>query len=633
VVTAPVQFTRKGAMFQGTGKITHPDHASGRNTTGSIVVLGEFGVQVAASRYFNASDGGGTRVSLFHVNASTISFGGDSGSYTSLTASEAGKKCIAINYATGGIPAVYLDGIFTGNMAGALTFTANDAPIIVGNHVSDPYYCPYPIAAVMEFSRNLTATEMSQVYAELSAMKWPTKPVTKDLSVNPILPSVGGSIVAAYNMDIVNSRILDSSGNNQHFGIMPTTYIAPQKRANISFAKFNGTSGVLSTAATSNFSFGNGTTDTPFSISFLAKFNNPSAPPAGVEGLISKDTGVVGGREWAVINANGKLRIFIKDNGGANQQSIDATTVVTTNKLYHVVCTYDGRGGNSAYLGMAIYINGVLETPSAFTANSYTAMNATAAPFEVGRYFTTSYFNGEIAEVRLFKNKTLSAIEVNNLFDKYKKAGIANFSLEGAPISVAARGGAIGQFLENTPFQFGDATGRYSVSTDTVFGKANSKVISCSTAGLLYMPSTQAYGTWEFDLYKGNTASNTMVEFINNGITNIDAAATRGYVFQFSATERGIVYRMNGSSAVSNVTVSDTNYIAMSTWYRLKITRSVTGVFTTFILLPTGWVLVPSVGGGANPSTADNTYTTSNYFVIDLDATDKIANIVFKPLA
>ena len=70
-------------------------------------------------------------------------------------------------------------------------------------------------------------------------------------------------------------------------------------------------------------------------------------------------------------------------------------------------------------------------------------------------------------------------------------------------------------------------------------------------------------------------------------------------------------------------------YIAINTWYRIRITRSTSGVFTVYILGGnfTNWTLVSTTGGsGTNPVT-DNTYTTSSYFVMDLDANDRVSGI------
>jgi hypothetical protein len=538
-ITAPVQIKSGiGATFQGAGRIAYADHASGRNTTGSIVVLTNPAVQ-NTGYLFAAGVGAAYRISFYH-NPSGPTVGMYNGT-TAVTTNPNINNCLCVScdYSNGVTGKAYVNGIFHSNFSGALAVTAQDSPITIGNNNGGSSVSNSTIAAIMEFSRVLTATEHAQVYAELSKMKWPTKPLTLASR-----KEADNNLLADGDMEAATTAAWTSGGIN------PT----------------------------------------------LSKVAGSRTGGAGTKVLRVENAGA--GDAWA----------------SANQ------AVCTVGKRYNIKGWARGDGAKQCGVG----------TDTAFS-NIWagTASNT-------WQYFNVNFtFPAGSSVIRLEKlTAGIGYSEFDDVVITRIPAKVDTIvHLEGSPISVAARGGAIGQYLENTPFQFGDTTGRYSVSTDTIFGKPNSKVISCSTAGLLYIPSTQAYGTWEFDLYKGNTSSNTMVEFINNGITNIDAAATRGYVVQLSATERGIVYRMNGSSAVSNVTVSDVNYIAMSTWYKIRVTRSATGVFTTYILLSTGWVLLPAVGGGANPSTADNTYTTSTHFVIDLDATDKISNIIFKPLA
>ena len=77
------------------------------------------------------------------------------------------------------------------------------------------------------------------------------------------------------------------------------------------------------------------------------------------------------------------------------------------------------------------------------------------------------------------------------------------------------------------------------------------------------------------------------------------------------------------------------SYLPCGTWYRIKITRSITGNFTTLVkggsLVPTigydGWTLVSTTGGSGTNPVIDNTYTTSEYLILKAAAGDRIANI------
>ena len=160
------------------------------------------------------------------------------------------------------------------------------------------------------------------------------------------------------------------------------------------------------------FSFGNGTTDSPFSVSFWTKLNSVT----GTQPFLSKDT-TSPNREWAISifsdSSNG-VRIFLKNQGGDTQQSIDSSTALTTGVWYHITTTYDGRGGSNAADGLSIYINGSLDTPTNIAKGTYTAMSNTTAPVYIGKY-STNEINGKITEVSIF-DYALSASQVTTLW-------------------------------------------------------------------------------------------------------------------------------------------------------------------------------------------------------------------------
>lgn len=156
------------------------------------------------------------------------------------------------------------------------------------------------------------------------------------------------------------------------------------------------------------------------------------------------------------------------------------------------------------------------------------------------------------------------------------------------------------------------------------------KYLECITAGIIATPSNTAYGTWEFDWYKGGDLNVLDIAFVNTQVGGYTSGT--GYLFRFSSDEAIRIAKIANGGVLLASAVS---YAKNNTWYRIKITRTTTGVFTVLIkggnFTPTagynGWTLVSVIdGSGTNPVT-DNTYTTSNYFVLDLDALDRIANI------
>lgn len=154
------------------------------------------------------------------------------------------------------------------------------------------------------------------------------------------------------------------------------------------------------------------------------------------------------------------------------------------------------------------------------------------------------------------------------------------------------------------------------------------KYLEAITAGVVATPNNTAYGSWEFDWYKGGN-NNTSFQFIDQKIENFSGNSYWS-LFTSATNNIGILY-----SNAFYIMQSSASYVNINTWYRIKITRTATGLFTVLIkggtFVPTagydGWTLVSVAGGlGTNPVT-DNTYTTSNYFVMSLGAGDRVTNI------
>jgi len=176
----------------------------------------------------------------------------------------------------------------------------------------------------------------------------------------------------------------------------------------ISF-NLDGTDDYINCGDSNIFSFGDGSNDSPFSLNVWVNWDDLDNYTC----LISKDAGG-SNREWALLeNGSNKIRIFIKNQGGNNQQSIDSTTTYSTGQWYNITATYDGRGGNTAYQGLSLYTNGNLETVSANQASTYTAMSNTSANLEIGRYYNDNLYciNAQIGPTQIY-NRALSASEV-----------------------------------------------------------------------------------------------------------------------------------------------------------------------------------------------------------------------------
>jgi hypothetical protein len=168
-----------------------------------------------------------------------------------------------------------------------------------------------------------------------------------------------------------------------------------------------------------DFSFGNGSTDSPFSISAWVNWRSISAnnPP-----FVSKWGSSL--KEWLfILNNDGKIRFYLI--GGGNVQKISATTL-SSNTWYHVTATYDGSGGSTAYNGMNLYINGVKENATNAGA-AYNAMTNTSQPVEIGRYQANRYFDGKISNASIW-NTELTSAQVTEIYNEGVPSNLNNHS-------------------------------------------------------------------------------------------------------------------------------------------------------------------------------------------------------------
>jgi len=163
-----------------------------------------------------------------------------------------------------------------------------------------------------------------------------------------------------------------------------------------------------------------------------------------------------------------------------------------------------------------------------------------------------------------------------------------------------------------------------------------SKYLENVTAGLLTIPSQQAYGTWEFDMYKGSTSNDIGVAIMDTDTSSRSSpAGTQNSVWFLFYNDGRIYIQRAIAGSNSNLAYTTTDYLQNNTWYRVRITRTTAGSFTFLIkggsLTPTagydGWTLISFSGGsGTNPLS----YTTQTYSYVlklDMDAGDRITNI------
>ena len=158
-------------------------------------------------------------------------------------------------------------------------------------------------------------------------------------------------------------------------------------------------------------SFGDSTTDVPFSISFLVKFDTVSTVV-----LINKKDIATGATGEYQIDYDGSstLTFYLFDDvTNTNRIFVSVSKSFSASTWYHIAVTYDASGLNT---GMEIYIDGSLLTPTRTTSGTYVAMHNTGEPVTIGKnaQSTTRTLDGEIDCVT-FWNVELNEAQVLEL--------------------------------------------------------------------------------------------------------------------------------------------------------------------------------------------------------------------------
>lgn len=254
------------------------------------------------------------------------------------------------------------------------------------------------------------------------------------------------------------------------------------------------------------------------------------------------------------------------------------------------------------------YINGILiyDKPDIFESIENT-----------NNYFLGSYNNynsltGIINDCKIY-NRILSENEIKKYHNKFASQIVFYEDFSNYPVG-------------KQPSIWNKITGTWEIKELQIskqFLPAGTKYLNCITSGIIGINSKQAYGTWEFDIYKVNS-TNLRVGFINNFIKT----SPYYYEFVFTGSQRLILRRNTG-----DIIYSISNYLELNKWYRIKITRSIEGKFylyTKSLDFQDTYSLVSTDGGlGTNP-VIDNSYNFSNFFVLNFNSGDAITNIKIK---
>lgn len=142
----------------------------------------------------------------------------------------------------------------------------------------------------------------------------------------------------------------------------------------------NGTDNYISVPNSTDFTFGDGVNDYPFSIGGWYEVVD-----GGVQGLITKMNNNSVVSEWTLrMSADERLGMVLFDTSVGDVQITTTDAQVPTGWRF-IAVTYDGRGGATAGDGIKIYVDGVVVAVTlTYASPSYVAMEASVNDVMIG---------------------------------------------------------------------------------------------------------------------------------------------------------------------------------------------------------------------------------------------------------
>lgn len=179
-------------------------------------------------------------------------------------------------------------------------------------------------------------------------------------------------------------------------------------------ADLDGVDDYISVADADNLSFGNSTSDSPFTLALWL-----NSDTSGNVRMITKGVGTP--QEYAfTAGSAGTPGLNLYDNDVTSRIQITSDTALTQGTWQHWAVTYDGSGSHT---NSKIYLNGSAVSTTTSSSGSYSAMHNTSTPVTIGRHSITvsgttyeTFTNGKMDDVAIL-SKALSASEVSAIYN------------------------------------------------------------------------------------------------------------------------------------------------------------------------------------------------------------------------
>ena len=220
------------------------------------------------------------------------------------------------------------------------------------------------------------------------------------------------NLVASYSFD---TDFTDYTGNND---LTVTGNVLAGVTGGVvdDCADFEGTDDYTVAADSDDFSFTDGVTDLPFSVSFWL---NVDTVPASGTWILSKRLASPTTEEYQITFNSSTFQVLLASQGSTNSYlyaTFPYTPTTGGTTWEHFTVTYDG---SETFSGIKAYINGVSQTSTNLSSGTYLGMTNTATIINIGsRSFgpTEGEFNGKMDEFHVWKNRELTQAEVTDIY-------------------------------------------------------------------------------------------------------------------------------------------------------------------------------------------------------------------------
>ncbi len=245
--------------------------------------------------------------------------------------------------------------------------------------------------------------------------------VSRSLGRNSEAPHLWQGKVGHYHMFSQGggTQLFDVSGYDHHGALENMEPASDWVSSSRGYAlDFDGTNERVKIPDSPALSFGNGTTDSPFSVSAWVNMDDATRFRMASKGD-NTTTGNAAVVEWQLTSTGGDdLALTLYDNASNQQIRKISTAAITGDQgsWAQYLGTYDGSG---VHTGIKIYRNGVEMAGTSSEVGTYVAMHNKAGSVYIGAFAPNdgapTFANGRIGDVGIW-NRVLSASEIALLY-------------------------------------------------------------------------------------------------------------------------------------------------------------------------------------------------------------------------